>query len=48
MQAAALTAQLIHELVVDIAVEEHRLALLRRERTAACVRFLEVDETRMD
>ncbi|BGO89152.1 hypothetical protein NBRC10512_003524 [Rhodotorula toruloides] len=33
--AAALTAQLIHELVVDIAVEEHRLALLRRERTAA-------------
>ncbi|KAK4333172.1 SAGA-associated factor 11 [Rhodotorula toruloides] len=33
--AAALTAQLIHELIVDVAVEEHRLALLRRERTAA-------------
>ncbi|BGP22420.1 sgf11, transcriptional regulation [Rhodotorula toruloides] len=33
--AAALTAQLIHELIVDLAVEEHRLAILRRERTAA-------------
>jgi hypothetical protein len=34
--AAALTAQLIRELIVDVAVDEHRLALLRRER---CVRF---------